>query len=121
VSAAPPPNTVIELPGIGFVILNEQFCDANGTLANQCSDGTALGRAGLTVRNIHVVVTVPDNPSGLTPGAEIIVAEAHSTRGSWSKSPPLEVGGRARRKSRRPGAPCRCARVALRRPGALRH
>jgi hypothetical protein len=30
------------------------------------------------VRAIHVVVTVPNNPTGLVPGAEVIVAEAHS-------------------------------------------
>jgi len=76
-SAAPPPNTVIELPGIGFVILNEQFCDNQGTLANNCSDGTVLGHAGLTVRAIHLVVTAPDNPLGLRTG-EVIVAESHS-------------------------------------------
>jgi hypothetical protein len=77
VSANPPPNTTIDLPGIGFVILNEQFCDNNGTLANKCSDGTVPGHSGLTVRAIHVVVTVPDNPAGLQEG-EVIVAEAHS-------------------------------------------
>ena len=75
VSAAPPPNTVIELPGIGFVILNEQFCDNNASLAAGCADGT--GHAGLTVRAIRVVVTVPDNPLGVKTG-EVIVAEAHS-------------------------------------------
>ena len=78
VSGAPPPNTVIELPGIGFVILNEQICDNNGTLVNNCSDGTAPGHSGLTVRDIHVVATVPDNSLGLTPGTEIILSEAHS-------------------------------------------
>lgn len=77
VSANPPPNTMIELPGIGFVILNEQFCDNNGTLANNCSDGTVAGHSGLTVRAIHVFVTVPANPAGLQEG-EVIVAEAHS-------------------------------------------
>jgi hypothetical protein len=77
VSTAPPPNTVIELPGIGFVILNEQFCDNQGTLANNCSDGTVFGHAGLTVRAIHVAVTAPDNPLGLKTG-EVIVAESHS-------------------------------------------
>jgi uncharacterized repeat protein (TIGR01451 family) len=75
VASAPPPNTVLELPGIGYVILNEQFCD-NGAAPPSCADGT--GHAGLTVRAIHVVVTVPGNPTGLTPGAEVIVAEAHS-------------------------------------------
>ena len=81
VSGASPPNTVIELPGIGFVILNEQICDNNGTLVNNCSDGTVPGHSGLTVRDIHVVATVPDNPLGLTPGTEIILSEAHSDAG----------------------------------------
>jgi hypothetical protein len=71
-----PPNTVVELPGIGYLILNEQFCDNNASLAGGCADGT--GHAGLTVRAIHLVVTVPDNPTGARPGTEIIVAEAHS-------------------------------------------
>lgn len=77
VSAAAPPNTVIELPGIGFVILNEQFCDNNGTLANGCSDGTVSGHAGLTVRAIRVFVTAPVNPLGLKTG-QVIVGESHS-------------------------------------------
>jgi hypothetical protein len=77
INAAPPPNTVIELPGIGFVILNEQFCDDQGTLAHNCSDGIVLGHAGLTVRAIHLAVTAPDNPLGLKT-SEVIVAEAHS-------------------------------------------
>jgi uncharacterized repeat protein (TIGR01451 family) len=75
VASAPPRNTVLELPGIGYVILNEQFCD-NGAALPSCADGT--GHAGLTVRAIHIVVTVPGNPLGLAAGAEVIVAEAHS-------------------------------------------
>jgi hypothetical protein len=75
VAVTPPSNTVLELPGIGYVILNEQFCD-NGAALPECSDGA--GHAGLTVRAIHVVVTVPGNPTGLAPGAEVIVAEAYS-------------------------------------------
>lgn len=76
VPASAPPNTVVELPGIGFVILNEEFCDNGASLAGGCADGT--GHAGLTLRGIHLVVTVPDNPAGARPGTEIIVAEAHS-------------------------------------------
>jgi hypothetical protein len=76
VPLGPDPNTVVELPGIGFVILNEQFCDGEATLASGCGDGA--GHAGLTVRAIHLVVTVPENPLGARPGTEIIVAEAHS-------------------------------------------
>jgi hypothetical protein len=71
----PGPNQRVELPGIGFVILNEQFCDDGAALASGCADGT--GHAGLTVRAIRLVVTVPENPLGVKTG-EIIVAEAHS-------------------------------------------
>jgi uncharacterized membrane protein YjjB (DUF3815 family) len=58
-------------------MLNEQFCDNNGTLAASCANGSVAGHAGLTVRGIHLVVTVP-NVLGLAPGVEIIVSEAHS-------------------------------------------
>jgi hypothetical protein len=74
----PPPNTTIPLTGLGFVVLNEQFCDNNGTLANGCADGAVAGHAGLTVRAIRIVITVPNNPLGLALGTEIIVSEAHS-------------------------------------------
>ncbi len=77
VSAAPNPNTVVELPGIGFVILNEQFCDNQGTLSRNCSDGIVSGHAGLTVRAIRLFVTAPNNPLGLKTG-QVIVAESHS-------------------------------------------
>jgi len=76
-TCTPPPNTRIDLAGLGFVMLNEQFCDNNGTLAASCSNGSVAGHAGLTVRGIRLVVTVP-NVLGLTPGVEIIVSEAHS-------------------------------------------
>jgi hypothetical protein len=71
----PAPNTRIEIPGVGFVILNEQFCDNGASLAGHCANGT--GHAGLTVRAIHAFVTVPSNPLGLKTG-EVVVAEAHS-------------------------------------------
>jgi hypothetical protein len=76
-TCTPPPNTRIDLAGLGFVMLNEQFCDNNGTLAANCANGSVAGHAGLTVRGIHLVVTVP-NVLGLAPGVEIIVSEAHS-------------------------------------------
>jgi hypothetical protein len=68
---------VVELPGIGFVIFNEQFCD-NGAALPSCMGSTTPGHSGLTVRAIRVVITAPDNPAGLPAGAEVIVAEAHS-------------------------------------------
>ena len=73
IPANPPPNTVIELPGIGFVVLNEQTCD-NGTKANHSCAGTK--HSGLTVRAIHVVVT--KGALGLLPGVDVVVSEAHS-------------------------------------------
>jgi uncharacterized repeat protein (TIGR01451 family) len=69
-------NTVITLPGIGFVILNEQFCDNGGTLASNCSNGTVPGHTGITVRSIHVVLLDP--AAGGSPGVDVIVSEAHS-------------------------------------------
>jgi hypothetical protein len=75
VAADPPPNTVVDVPGIGFVILNEQFCDNGADLAAGCSDGT--GQAGLTVRAIRLVVT-RDNALGVPLGTEVIVSEAYS-------------------------------------------
>jgi len=70
-------NQVVELPGMGFVILNEQFCDNDAALPS-CTGGSTAGASGLTVRAIRLVVTAPNNPRGLQPGTEIIVAEAHS-------------------------------------------
>lgn len=70
-------NQTVELPGLGFVIFNEQFCDNGATLPN-CADGNVAGHAGLTIRAIRLVVTVPGNPSGLAAGTQVIVAEAHS-------------------------------------------
>lgn len=66
------PNQTITLPGgLGFVIFNEQTCDNGALLANDCNDGS--GDTGITVRQIHVILTAPGSI-----GAEIIVAEAHS-------------------------------------------
>jgi hypothetical protein len=73
IAAQPGVNTVITLDGIGFLILNEQFCDGGGTVP--CSGSSASGQ---TVRALRLVVTVPDNPTGLTPGATVIVSEAHA-------------------------------------------
>lgn len=73
-----PPNTRVEIPGIGFVTFNEQFCDGGASLLAGCASGS---HTGLTVRAIHLVVNVPDNALGLKAGAEFIVNEAHSDAG----------------------------------------
>jgi hypothetical protein len=66
IAGTPAPNTTITLPlGLGFVVLNHQV-----------PDGPETGHTGLTVRGLHVVVTLPLAP--LLAGAEVIVAEAHS-------------------------------------------
>src|SRR5712691_11357339 len=58
-TCTPPANTRIDLAGLGFVILNEQVCDNDGTLAKKCADGSVAGHAGLTVRGIRLVATGP--------------------------------------------------------------
>lgn len=75
VALTPAPNTTINLPGIGFIILNEQFCDAGGAANHSCAGAPA---SGLTVRAVRIVVTVANNLLGLTPGVEVVVAEAHA-------------------------------------------
>lgn len=70
-------NTVISLGALGYVVLNEQFCDGSSPAAPgpvpTCSGTT---HSGLTVRAIRVVLLDP--PAGGLPGLEVIVAEAHS-------------------------------------------
>lgn len=70
------PNTTINLPGIGYVVLNEQTCDGGGLAVN----GSCAGypHSGITVRAVHVVVTVLDNLLGLKPAVQVVVAEAHA-------------------------------------------
>ncbi len=75
ISGTPAPNTTITLPGIGFIILNEQFCD-NGALASHSCAGAS--HSGMTVRAIRIVITVANNLLGLAPGVELTLAEAHA-------------------------------------------
>ncbi|MCW2856732.1 MAG: hypothetical protein JWR52_2347, partial [Marmoricola sp.] len=75
ITGTPAPNSTIALPGIGFIILNEQFCDNGGLTSHTC---TGSPHSGITVRGIRVVVTVLNNVLGLTPGVELTVAEAHA-------------------------------------------
>jgi hypothetical protein len=60
----PAPNTRVDLPGVGYVVLNEQI---------------ASGASGITVNMIHVVLR--DALTGLTIG-DIIVGSASSSAGS---------------------------------------
>jgi hypothetical protein len=69
----PGPNTTIGIPGVATVTLNEQICDDGASLSAACSDGPRQGHAGLTVRAVHVVVTVAPILA-----ADVVVAEAHS-------------------------------------------
>ena len=65
IQGTPPPNTKIDLPGFGYVILNEQRSHIIGSTAK------------LTVNMIHVFVT-EDNSLKIPKGAQIIVADAVS-------------------------------------------
>jgi hypothetical protein len=71
----PAPNTVINLPGIGFIVLNEQICDDGGLASHSC---TGKPHSGITVRAIDIVINVAANLLGLLPGVRIVVAEAHA-------------------------------------------
>jgi uncharacterized repeat protein (TIGR01451 family) len=76
----PAPNTVITIPGIGFIVLNEQICD-NGSLAATTQPRCqGAHHSGLTVRSLHVVLL--RNFGAFSPGVEVIVAEAHSDASS---------------------------------------
>jgi hypothetical protein len=60
------PNTRVNLPGLGFVILNEQFSKVTSS------------RATLTVNAIHITVSEA-NKLGLPVGTQLIVAHAESS------------------------------------------
>ena len=62
---APAPNTRVELPGVGYAVLNEQIARGDG-----------LRSAGLTVNMIHVYLLDP--VSGAAAG-EILVGVATCT------------------------------------------
>jgi len=64
VTGTPAPNTKISLPGIGYVILNQQ----------QASIGSSS--ASLTVIGIHLVVTMANDV--VPAGTDVVVAAAHS-------------------------------------------
>lgn len=65
-AASPPPNTRVELPGIGYVILNEQNLQSGPT------------RASAKVVMLHVFIDAENNALGLPVGTELIVASARS-------------------------------------------
>jgi len=67
INVTPAPNTKINLPGVGYVILNQQVAQVTKT------------RASLAVIAIHVVVTKP-NPTAKV-GTQIVVSFAHSSLG----------------------------------------
>jgi len=61
------PNTRVTLPGIGFVVINEQ----------KVPDPSSTAR--LQVNALRIVVKKDDNTLGLPVGTQIIVAHADST------------------------------------------
>jgi hypothetical protein len=62
--ATPPPNTTITLPGVGYVVLNQQ------------TSFVGASKASLTVIGLHVVVTLGPNA-----GTDIVVSFANSGLG----------------------------------------
>ncbi len=66
ISGTPAPNTKIVLPGLGYVMLNEQISQTNATSAS------------LQVNMIHVVINLP-NLLGIPTGTQIIVSHASSS------------------------------------------
>ena len=62
------PNTQLPLPGVGYVVLNEQQITGDG-----------VSSSGITINMIHVILQ--DVLTGLTTG-EIIVGSAKSAVGS---------------------------------------
>ncbi len=76
IAATVAPNTIIELPLIGSVVLNEQIASTSG------------GESKLTVNAIHVTVT-----AGVNKGVQIIIADAFSELKGTSA--PAQVGGYA--------------------------
>jgi hypothetical protein len=66
VDATVPPNTKVQLPGIGFVVVNEQ----------KVPDPSSTAR--LKVNGLRIVIN-KDNTLGLPVGTQIIVAHAQST------------------------------------------
>jgi len=73
----PAPNTKIDLPGIGFVVVNEQKQSLKPDFASQ------------EVNLLRVHVTNAGNPFGLQLGTDITVAHAFA-----SLTTPLPIGGR---------------------------
>ena len=64
ITAVPPPNTTIPLPGVGKVVLNEQIQNIGATVAS------------FTVNMIHLYVTAA--LPGIASGTEVVVAHATS-------------------------------------------
>ena len=67
VSGTPAPNTRLTLPGVGYVVLNQQ------------TSHVGSGSAGLTVIGLHVVVTL-STPLAPT-GTQVVVSSAESSLG----------------------------------------
>ncbi len=65
------PNTRENLPGIGYVIVNEQYGSSNASEATE------------TVIGIDINVTVSNNSTGLLAGARIIVSAATSSAANY--------------------------------------
>jgi len=75
-----PPNFTLTLPGIGFLILNEQVCDGGSLASTGQPRCTGTTHSGLTVRAVHLVLL--QTFGQFSPGVEVVVAEAHADASS---------------------------------------
>ena len=80
IGGTPAPNTKITLPGVGYVLLNQQT-PSIGAVAANLTVTLWLHRVVQTGSSIRVImiqlnVTVPSNPLGLSPGTVVDIASA---------------------------------------------
>jgi uncharacterized repeat protein (TIGR01451 family) len=83
------PNTVIAIPSVATVILNEQIAENKSAPG---PGGTTQDGHGMTVNAIHVIVPTSSILAGLA-GADIIIGHAHSDAICGSAVTPLCTPG----------------------------
>ena len=92
ISGTPRPNTTLVLPGIGFIILNEQVCDNGGLAVNGTCSGAV--HSGITVRAVRIVITLANNLLGLAAGPLVtgILADRIGLENAMKIVPMVAVG-----------------------------
>jgi len=83
ISANPGPNTIVNVPGFGFVIINEQY------------NINTSGKAEIQMHGLDIFITVPGNVLNIPVGAQIIITSVDafvdplSTSGSAPSHSPV--------------------------------